>query len=118
MFVTQTLTPSGSPGARQPVFCNSIRILEIVRSGNSCDMGVGVLVRVGVGVGVIVKVGVAGVKVITGVCVGVRVGVLVGVPGELVGVTVVVISGARKLNASTSLAERPHVLPSKYKIGE
>ena len=68
MFVTQTLTPIGSPGARQLVFCNSIRIEVIVRSGRSCDPDV----DVAVGVGVRVKVG---------VMVGVRVGVTVGPPG-------------------------------------
>ena len=72
---------------------------------------------VGVRVGVNVKVGVAGIKVITGVCVvvvvGVRVGVFVAVPGMLVGVAVGMVSEARKLNASTSLAVNPHVLPSK-----
>ena len=72
---------------------------------------------VGVRVGVNVKVGVAGIKVITGVCVvvvvGVRVGVFVAVPGMLVGVAVGMVSEARKLNASTSLAVNPRVLPSK-----
>ena len=76
-------------------------IPAIVRSGRSCDPGVVVCVTVGVLVGVPVYVGV-GVKV----DVGVRVGVFVGVP-------VGVLPEARKLNASTSLADKPHVLPSK-----
>ena len=76
----------------------------IVRSGKSCEPGVGVLldvgVLVGVSEGVVVKVG-------DGVMGGVLVYVAVGA-----GPT------ARKLNASTSLPESPQVLPSKYRDGE
>ena len=75
--------------------------------------------------------GAGGELVITGVSVGVRVFVTVG-EGVLVGVLVAVGVGLsvlegvevgtgtsdRKLNASTSLPERPQVLPSKYNLGE
>ena len=60
----------------------------IIRSGRICDPGVGVCVAVGVLVGVSVNVGVG-----TG-------------------------PTTRKLNASTSLADKPHVLPSKYRADE
>ena len=64
---------------------------------------------VGVRVGVNVLAGVA-----VAVCVAVRVGVFVGVPGVAVGTD----PAARKVNASTSLAVSPQVLPSKYKADE
>jgi hypothetical protein len=73
-------------------------------------------VEVTLGVDVLVDVGVA---------VGVRVNVAVGVAEAIaVGVGVFgvgVIEGgvtARKLNASTSLASNPQVLPSKYRMVE
>ena len=73
----------------------------IVRSGKSCEPGVGVLldvgVLVGVGEGVVVNVG-DGVMVMDGVLVYVAVGT-----GPSV----------RKLKASTSLADKLQVLPSK-----
>jgi len=85
------------------------------------DVLVGVFVRVGVEV--VVKIGdgvyvmkIVGVRV--GVGDGVRVGVFVGVLlGMIVGVEVETGPSNRKLNASTSLAVRPQVLPSKYKAG-
>jgi UDP-3-O-[3-hydroxymyristoyl] glucosamine N-acyltransferase len=79
-------------------------------------VGVGVLVPVGVIVGVGVFVGegpIVGVEVAVKVEVGVNVSVAVGV---FVGVGMG--PRVRKLNASTSLAAKPHVLPSKYKLVE
>ena len=78
-----------------------------------CEVEVGVGVRVcegvAVAVGVGVWVGVGGTPPVeVGVAVGVRVGVLVGV----------IEPESRKLNASTSLASSPQVLPSKYNIDE
>ena len=84
------------------------------------------MVRVGVGVDV--KVAVGGVKLTKGVCEGVtvRVGVIVGPPGvcvcegvaEAVGVAVGIELDVNRLIASTSLADKPHVLPSKYNAVE
>ncbi len=74
----------------------------------------GVFVKIGVNVAVgggpLVEVAVA---VDVFVAVGVFVGVLVGVPDVLIGVTVGIGPAANKLNASTSLAAKPHVPPSK-----
>ena len=76
--------------------------------GEAPTVLVGVLVGVRVGVKVLV-----GVTEMIGVCVRVGVAVLVGVmEGVFVGIGAV----ARKLNASTSLADKFQVLPSKYKV--
>ena len=90
--------------------------VKVLPALDGVDVGVGV--RVALGVGVCVAVGVAvgvrvGVLVAVGAPVGVRVGVCV-----VVGVIVGPAPTARKLNASTSLASSPHVLPSKYNVGE
>ena len=91
--------------------------LEVI-VGVSVFVGAGVLVgeapNVLVGVRVAVKV-LVGVTEMIGVCVRVGVAVLVGVmEGVFVGIGPV----DRKLNASTSLAVNPQVLPSKYKVDE
>ena len=69
---------------------------------------------VGVAVGVCVEEE-PGVRVTVGVNVDVAVGVAVDVP---VGTVVGMGPTARKLNASTSLADKPQVLPSKYRLDE
>ena len=93
--------------------------LAKIRSGTfGVFVGVEVLVGEGptvlVGVRVAVKV-LVGVTEMMGVCARVGVAVLVGVmEGVFVGIGPV----DRKLNASTSLAVKLQVLPSKYKAGE
>ena len=79
-------------------------------------VGVAVRVKVGDGVCVMKIVGVrVGVKVKMGVSVLVAVGVMLGMlEGVLVGTGPV----ERKWKASTSLAVKPHVLPSKYSEAE
>jgi len=97
-----------------------LSVLEGVIEGVNVLVGVaeGPLIFVGVSVGVI-----EGVKVLVGV--GVR--VMVGVRDEFVGVPVGVVMTdvevgigpvESTLMASTSLADNPHILPSKYSVGE
>lgn len=85
LFLTKTRTPSGSFGSRQLGFCNSIRIVVIVRSAR--PIGVGVFVRLGVGDPVPVGV-TLGVIVSVPVGVPVTLGTKVGVAGVPVPVTV------------------------------
>ena len=103
--------PDSKPSAK----INSDELGVFVEVGVGVAVAVGVFVRVFVGVNEGPDVGVfvgvlVGVGEDPGVDVFVGVGVLVGV---LVGVEVGTGPTDRKLNASTSLADNPQVLPSK-----
>ena len=102
MSLTETVMVTASPGLDGAGWW--LRILT-----SNTPIG-----KVGVTVGVDVLVGVLVVGVKVAVWVGVRVGVFVGVwVGVLVGVEGGTGPTDRKLNASTSFADKPHVLPSK-----
>lgn len=95
-------------------------VLVFVGVRKGPDVGVAVDVNVGVGVNAAMEVGVSvgvSVGVGDGPMMGVFVGVLTGVPG-LVGVAVGEVPDSNRLNASTSFALNPQVLPSKKSVEE